>query len=96
MAKEQPRKGFFAARLRLALDKAGMSQAEIGRRTGLSKQTISDLLLDKWPPSWETVQKLARALGVTCEAFADDPEPAVRQPPATKKKAAGRRRPGPQ
>jgi transcriptional regulator with XRE-family HTH domain len=88
----KPAKG-FADRLRRAREAAGISSAELGRRTGLSKQTLSDLEAGKWYPNWLVVQKLAAALGVSCEAFVDPElagEPA--KSPAAKR-PAGKQKP---
>jgi DNA-binding XRE family transcriptional regulator len=63
----------FADRLRHARAEAGISQYRLAQLTGLSKQALSQLELGQSQPSWETVQALARALGVSCEAFLTDP-----------------------
>jgi transcriptional regulator with XRE-family HTH domain len=66
----------FADRLRALREARGFSQYELAKRSGLSKQTLSRLEMDT-VPSWPTVQALARALGVSCEAFQDEaPAPA--------------------
>jgi DNA-binding XRE family transcriptional regulator len=64
----------FADRLRTARDAAGISQYRLAKLSGLSKQAVNLLESGQVPnPSWETVQALARALGVTTEAFLTDP-----------------------
>ena len=59
--------------------RAGVSQYRLAQLSGVTKQTVSKLELDETSPSWETVQLLAKALGVSCEAFVTDdvqpPEP---------------------
>ena len=66
----------FADRLRALRGARGLSQYELAKRSGLSKQTLSRLEMDT-VPSWPTVQALARALGVSVAAF----EPGETPPP---------------
>jgi transcriptional regulator with XRE-family HTH domain len=61
----------FAMRLRGLIESAGITPYEVSKRAGVSRQLVSKLLLNKGQPNWETVQKLAFALGVDCTAFAD-------------------------
>src|SRR5262245_24469836 len=61
----------FADRLRAMLTESGLSQYALAKRSGLSKQSLSALLLGGRDPSWDTVQRLAIALGVDCRAFAN-------------------------
>lgn len=49
-----------------------MSAYALAKASGLSKQAVSTLESGASKPSWETVQKLAKALGVGCDAFMDD------------------------
>jgi transcriptional regulator with XRE-family HTH domain len=63
----------FADRLRQVRAEAGVSQYRLAKLTGLSKQALSQLELGQSQPSWETVQAIARALGVSYEAFVTDP-----------------------
>jgi transcriptional regulator with XRE-family HTH domain len=69
----------FADRLREAREAAGLSQYALAKRSGLSKQAVSNLELGEREPTWQTVQLLAVALGVDCTAFVD---PSL-QPPAS-------------
>ena len=62
----------FAERLRQAREAAGLSQYALAKACGLSKQTMSSLEAGTNQPSWATVQVIAKALGLSCEAFADD------------------------
>ena len=66
----------FASRLTALREAAGFSQYELAKRCGISRQSMSQL--EKGAvPSWPTVQALARALGVSTEAFQDGaPSPA--------------------
>jgi transcriptional regulator with XRE-family HTH domain len=61
----------FADLLTAAREGGGLSQYALAKRAGLSKQALSLLELGRREPSWETVQKLALALGVDYGAFAD-------------------------
>jgi transcriptional regulator with XRE-family HTH domain len=59
-----------------------VSQNELSKVSGVPQTTISAYLRRKNAPSWEHVQKLARALGVGCEALQDDApaQPTSQQP----------------
>ena len=61
----------FAARLRSLRERAGLSQYELARRTGLTRQTVSRLEMGDRDPTWGTVQLLALALGADFREFAD-------------------------
>ncbi len=61
----------FARQLCAIREKAGLSQYALAKRSGLSKQAVSNLELGNREPNWETVQRLALALGVDYRAFAD-------------------------
>lgn len=41
-----------------------MSQADLSRETGIAESTISHLELGKQRPTFQTIRKLAEALGV--------------------------------
>jgi transcriptional regulator with XRE-family HTH domain len=101
---EVPRTSDFAQRLRGLREKAGLSQYALAGLAGISKQAMNHLEAGRNEPGWETVQRLALALGVTCEAFVDPGlslpgvEPArMGRPKAVKKppKKRGRPRKGP-
>jgi transcriptional regulator with XRE-family HTH domain len=66
---ERPRS--FSERLRSLREAAGLSQYALAKRAGLSKQALSRLESEAREPNWVTVQRLAAALGQSCEAFAD-------------------------
>jgi transcriptional regulator with XRE-family HTH domain len=91
--KEVSKASDFATRLRERRVKVGLSQYALAKRAGVSKQTISHLESGRNEPGWETVQKLALALGVTCEAFTD-PKLALPQPKEQPPKKLGRPRKG--
>ena len=56
----------LASRLKQLREASGLSQAELARALGWSKQRVSKLEQPGPPPKVETVLRLARALG--CEA----------------------------
>jgi transcriptional regulator with XRE-family HTH domain len=82
----------FAERLQRVRESAGLSQYEVARRAGISKQAMSQLEKGENDPSWSTVQKLAMVLGVDCREFTDPemalPEAEDRRPPGRPPKAA--------
>jgi transcriptional regulator with XRE-family HTH domain len=61
----------FADRLQELRDAAGLSQYALAKRSGITKQAVSRLEKGERDPNWETVQRLALALGVDCRAFTD-------------------------
>jgi transcriptional regulator with XRE-family HTH domain len=75
----------FAERLRELRDRAGLSEARLAEASGLMFGTVHGYGLGRRKPSFAAVVKIARALGVTCEAFANctdvsAEEPAKKQP----------------
>lgn len=72
---------------------ANISQGELARRIGVSRQAVSNLEADKNAPAWDTVQRLALALGVDYSVFADPnivlPEVPPRKPAGRPRKRAG-------
>jgi transcriptional regulator with XRE-family HTH domain len=77
----------FAERLQLLRERAALSQYALARRAGLSKQALSRLEKGDREPSWDTVQRIAAALGVDCTAFAD---PNLEMPPVEPARPRGR------
>ena len=65
----------FSERLRELRDKAGLSEAKLAEAAGLSFASVHGYGLGRRKPSFWAVLKIARALGVSCEAFADCQEP---------------------
>lgn len=79
------RRETFADRLRTLREAAGVTQYRLSQLSGVSKQTISRLELDETQPSWETVQALARGLGVEVTEFVTQPEEVLEPVPARPK-----------
>jgi transcriptional regulator with XRE-family HTH domain len=73
----------FAERLREVRAAAKMTQHELAERSGVHRQTIAQLETGVRQPTWETVQALARALGVDCKAF--ETQSTESEPPVKKK-----------
>jgi transcriptional regulator with XRE-family HTH domain len=61
----------FPEKLRQLRDAAGMSEAKLAQASGVSFASIHEYGLGRRKPSFAAVVKIARALGVTCETFAD-------------------------
>jgi transcriptional regulator with XRE-family HTH domain len=61
----------FAEKLRELRDARGLSEARLADASGLPLATLHNYGLGRRKPSLAAAVKLARALGVTCEAFAD-------------------------
>jgi transcriptional regulator with XRE-family HTH domain len=59
----------FNRRLRELRGRAGLTQEQVARATGLSTSAVSKLEQHDIDPSWSTVQALAKALGVEVTAF---------------------------
>lgn len=73
----------FAGRLKELRVQAGLTQDGLAERAELSKAGVADLEQGRREPSWATVLALAKALGVTCQAFLEGQ-------PATEKAKPGR------
>jgi DNA-binding XRE family transcriptional regulator len=59
----------FSIRLKALREKAGLTQAQLADKAGLSPQAIASLEQGTRGPTWETVRRLALALGVGEEEF---------------------------
>lgn len=68
-----PERLAFAANLQRARQAAGLTQAELADKSGVSQPHISALESGTWEPRLATIMQLARALGV---------EPGALLPPA--------------
>lgn len=54
--------------LRLA---AGLTQTELAEKVGVGRDAVARWEANNREPSWSNVVQLAKALGVSCEAFQD-------------------------
>ena len=63
-------KGFASTLARLR-ESAGLTLADLGDAAGLSRQAVHKLEAGEARPTWDTVQALATALGVSTEVFRD-------------------------
>ena len=76
----------FAQKLRELRDDKGLTEAQLAKASGVSLATLHDYGLGRRAvPSFANVLKLAAALGVTCEAFADCEDITGRRPTRRKK-----------
>lgn len=57
----------FKVRLKEALEKTGMKQADLVRKTNITKGTISGYLTGKYKPKQKNIYKLADALNVNID-----------------------------
>lgn len=62
----------LAARIAAWREHAKMSQADIGRRLGLTRQSVGAWERGESPPTQENLEALARLLGVTMSQFYGD------------------------
>ncbi|HKI30722.1 MAG TPA: helix-turn-helix domain-containing protein, partial [Gemmataceae bacterium] len=61
----------FAERLRELREKAGLTQQQLADASGLPVGSLRNYEQGQREPYWQVVFRLAAALGVRCEAFAD-------------------------
>src|SRR5262245_52701412 len=82
---------WFAGRLRELRVAAGLSREQLAERAGLKAGGIRNLEQGVRLPGWETVLALAKALGVECTAFTQEPatSDAALPPGRPRKDAAG-------
>ena len=59
----------FALRLKTLRDEAGYTQAQLAEKAGLSAQAVASLEQGTRGPTWETVRRLAMALGIGEQDF---------------------------
>ena len=55
----------IGSRIRAARSEYGMSQAELGRRIGLTRQQMNSIEMDRQPPTGVQVAAIARTLRVS-------------------------------
>jgi transcriptional regulator with XRE-family HTH domain len=63
----------FAVKLKRLREAAGLTQPQLAERAGMHQFGVAKLEQGLRQPTWATVQALAAALGVSCEAFQDRP-----------------------
>jgi transcriptional regulator with XRE-family HTH domain len=63
----------FGARLLALRQQAGLTQAELAARAGLTQPAVNRYELGARQPTWVAVHALAGALGVSTEAFRPTP-----------------------
>ncbi|GGQ52829.1 helix-turn-helix domain-containing protein [Couchioplanes azureus] len=78
MSQPAPPLATIAAALRRERERAGISLAELARRAGLAKSTLSQLENGSGNPSIETLWSLGVALGVPFSRLVEPPAPTVR------------------
>jgi transcriptional regulator with XRE-family HTH domain len=61
----------FAEKLRELRDSKGLSEVKLAEASGVAFGALHFYALGRRKPSFAAVVKLSRALGVSCEAFAD-------------------------
>ena len=66
----------FSGRLRELRDKAGLTQAALADKAGIHLHSLIKLERGEREPQWASVRALAKALGVTCQAFDVDDDQA--------------------
>jgi transcriptional regulator with XRE-family HTH domain len=86
----------FMDRLKELRDKAGLTQQQLAEQSGIPIGSIRNHEQGHRVPSWGSVVKLAKTLGVTCEAFSEclevQDEPPARKPATAAKAASGKKR----
>ena len=70
-AADKKRRRTFSARLKALREKAGLTVADLASATGVSRTALYNLEGGKCRPTWDVVQRLANALGVTTDQFRD-------------------------
>jgi len=61
----------FAEKLRKLRNSAGLSEAKLAKTSGVALGALHDYGLGRRQPSFAAVVKIAQALGVTADAFAE-------------------------
>jgi transcriptional regulator with XRE-family HTH domain len=83
----------FGGHMRNLREEAGLSRAELARRGGVPVSTLRDWENDRGFPPLPALLRLAEALEVPIERFAEGVEdPVEDEPGPTKEKPSGRRR----
>jgi transcriptional regulator with XRE-family HTH domain len=83
----------FAETVRRLREAAGLTQAQLAERYGLHLSAVFKLEQGRRAPSWDTVQTLCEALGVSCDEFRAAPKgKAAAETQAAPRKANKRRK----
>lgn len=69
----------FHEQLRSLLKKAGWTQTELGKRSGVGQATVSNWFARDAVPGWDAVCAVADAFGVSTEYFRDESAEAPRE-----------------
>jgi transcriptional regulator with XRE-family HTH domain len=64
---------WFAGRLRTLRAEAGLTQEQLAERAGVKRDAVARWERGNREPSWSNVIALADALGVSCDAFRQEP-----------------------
>jgi transcriptional regulator with XRE-family HTH domain len=78
----------FAERLRELREAAGLTQSGLAEVSGLPLGSIRNYEQGQREPYWQVVFRLAKAVGVSCEAFAECVDGATSPPPTKRRRAA--------
>jgi transcriptional regulator with XRE-family HTH domain len=76
----------FGNRLRELRNNADLTQTQLAERAGIARSFVAKMEAGQHIPSWDTVQAIAKALGVNCMAFQDDGQVEPKKPKPKKKK----------
>jgi transcriptional regulator with XRE-family HTH domain len=61
----------FGARLQALREKAHLSREQLATAAGMNREAVRLYELGERRPTWDAVQALAKALGVTTDTFRD-------------------------
>jgi transcriptional regulator with XRE-family HTH domain len=64
---------WLAGRLRELRGRAGLTQGQLAEKAGVKRDAVARWEAGKREPSWGNVLALCAALGVSCEAFTQEP-----------------------
>lgn len=63
----------FGQKLRDVREKAGLTQASLAKKIGLSRIQVVRLEADQSKPSWATVQEICSTFKLSCDHFMERP-----------------------